>query len=230
MIGMLPGSASMRVLAIATSLAGLLAAPSAWGESPLGLYVGGGVGSASVAVESKSDNLFPSYVEGEGDTLPELHVGYRFLRHVGAELTYFDTQPSWDSLAFGPRQREVYRNTAALDFRTTQVSVIGVLPFGRIWEAYARGGIAFWQADANQTQIRFSDGAVAARSISSSGDGMVIGLGVGASPTPAWHIRVEMQSFEVNPNLVLATRTTTLDSWLLLFDYRFGSKRTRDGD
>ena len=212
--------------AIVTSFAALLAAPNAWAESPPGFYAGGGFGAAYVAVEANTDNVFAAADEGQDDAASELHVGYRLRRHLGVELTYFgDTQPAWDRLAYAPAQGEAYRNLVALDIRTAELSVVGILPFARMWEAYVRGGVAFWESDADQTLIRLRDGAASAGSVSSSGEDFVFGLGIGASPTPAWHLRLEFQSFEVDPRLVLATSITTLDTFLFAFDFHTGARR-----
>lgn len=205
-------------------MAAVLGAQRAWAESPLGFYAGGSIGGSDVSVAS-DDGFFPSYLTGEEDSASELHFGYRVRRHLGAEFGYFEAGPAWERFVYPSQFNEVFRYAAELDVRVTQLSVVGILPFARLWEAYAKGGIAFSQADADQALTRMSDGAALATGrLDRSHTGPVIGFGVGASPTPAWHVRLEIQSFEVDGELLSVANPTSIDTWLLSFQYSFGAK------
>ena len=46
-----------------------------------------------------------------------------------------------------------------------------------------------------------------------------------ASPTPAWHLRLEFQSFPIEVQLLVASSETTVDTFLLEARYRFGRRR-----
>lgn len=209
---------------MAINLAVLLVVPSAWAESPPGFYAGGGVGSSNITVEGSSDNFLPAYIEGPDDTAYEVHAGYRVTRHFGAELGYFNAGPEWTSLLYVPQTDELYGNSAYLDLQAVQIGVVGILPFGRLWEAYVRGGAAYWQTDADQTLLRLSDGAVTTRSLDASGTNMLLALGVGASPSPALHLRVEFQSFEIDRDLVSVDDPTTIDTMLFQVEFHFGAR------
>jgi hypothetical protein len=209
---------------VAIGIAAMLGAQRAWAESPLGFYAGGSIGGSDVSVAS-DDGFFQSSLTGEEDSVSELHFGYRVRRHLGAEFGYFEAGPAWERFVYPPQFNEVYRYAAQLDVGVTQLTVVGVLPFARLWEAFAKGGVAFSQADADQTLTRMSDGATLATGrVDRSHAGPIVGLGVGASPTPAWHVRLEMQSFEVEGELLSVASPTSIDTWLLSFQYSFGAK------
>jgi opacity protein-like surface antigen len=211
-------------LLIPMSMAAMLGVQRAWAESPLGFYAGGSIGASDVSVAS-DDGFFASHLTGEEDSLSALHFGYRVRRHLGAEFGYFETGPAWERFAYPPQFNEVYRYAAELDVQVAQITVVGILPFARLWEAYAKGGVALSQADADQTLTRMSDGAaLATGQVDSSHTGPVVGLGVGVSPTPAWHVRLEIQSFEVEGELLSVATPTSVDTWLFSFQYAFGAK------
>ena len=215
---------------VAILMAAMFGAQRARAESPLGFYAGGSIGASDVSVAS-DEGLFPSYLTGEEDSVSELHFGYRVRRHLGTELGYFGAEPAWERFVYPPQFNEVYRYAAKLDVRVTQLTVVGILPFARLWEAYAKGGVAFSQADADQALTRMSDGTLLGTGrIDSSHTGPVIGVGVGASPVPAWHVRLELQSFEVEGELVSVASPTSIDTWLLSFQYSFGANATSSGD
>jgi hypothetical protein len=206
--------------------AGLIAAPSTQAESPRGLYGGGGLGWAYITVEGDDDYYYvPTYDEGEEGTAVALHFGYRLGKHLATEFGYIDTGPQWEeTFVYLPEFNDVYNNFVDLDLQTAQLSVIGVLPFARVWEAYIKGGIAFWQGDADQLLIRTSDSATTRRTVSDSSTDFLFGFGIGASPKPSWHLRFEFQSFGIDRDLVNAQGSTTIDSMLFTVQFHPGAK------
>jgi hypothetical protein len=211
-----------RILAMMLGGATFLAAPSTWAESQRGFYVGGGLGWASITVEQSSDYYyyFPGYDSGEDDTALAFHFGHRLGRHLATEFGYLDTGPEWEeNFVYLPEFNDVYNNFVDLDLQTAQLGVIGILPFARVWEAYIKGGIAYWQGTADQRLIRTSDGAVLRRSVDDSSTDFLFGLGIGASPGPAWHLRFEIQSFGIDRDLVNAQGSTSIDT--MLFEVQF---------
>jgi Outer membrane protein beta-barrel domain len=218
--------AGLKVLGAGLSCLSLFVSTDAAAESPKGLYLGAGIGLASFAVEDDSaaccvgSFYVPGYIEGDNATALELNVGYRVSRHLAAELAVFDTSPEWrQGLVYFPELNDVYNNFAETDLQAVELSAVGVLPFGRVWEAYIRGGIAFWRGDSAQTLVRVSDSAIVRRSIDESGADFVVAAGIGVSPRPAWHLRFEWQTFDVDRDLIGAQGTTTLD--VMQFGFRF---------
>jgi len=50
----------------------------------------------------------------------------------------------------------------------------------------------------------------------------LFGIGIGASPAPAWHLRLEFQSFPIEEELLVSNGDTTVDTVLLEVQYRTG--------
>jgi opacity protein-like surface antigen len=190
--------AGLGVLGAGLFSVSLLASTHAAAESPTGLYFGAGIGLASLSVEDESAGCcagnfyFPGYIDGDNATAFELNVGYRVNRHLAAELEYFDSSPEWrQNLVYFPVLNDQYNNFVDTDLQAVELSAIGVLPFGRAWEAYVRGGIAFWQGDGAQRLVRVSDGAILRRSIDESSADFVLAAGIGVTLKPGWHLRFE---------------------------------------
>jgi hypothetical protein len=200
-------------------------AAGAWAaEPPSGFYAGGGVGWSNVSIETNRDAFFPTYLTGEEDTALELHFGYRVGPHLATEFTYIETAPDWDETFYVPALNAAYKDLVDLDVSAAELTIVGVLPFARVWEAYIKGGVAFWEGDADQIEVRLPDGAVVTRTMEESSADLVIGLGVGANLTPAWHLRFEFQNFGIDRDLVLARNSTTIETMFFAAQYMLGAK------
>lgn len=202
---------------------GPLAAASAWADVPAELYGGGGLGFSNVTVMSDSNDVccyFSGYDEGDDDTALALHLGYRVGKHLAAEVGYVAGAPHWEeAFVYLPERNDVYNNFVDLDLQSLQFSALGILTIGDKWELYLKGGLAYWDADADQVLLRTSDGVVQRLSVSDSGTDLLFGAGVGLNPSPRWGLRLEFQSFGIDRHIINATGTTTFDS--ILFEVQF---------
>jgi hypothetical protein len=218
-------AAAFVLFRIVSALVAPFVTTGAWAaEATPGFYAGGGVGWSNVSVETSDDAFFPDYLTGEDDTAFELHFGYRIGRYMAAEFAYLETGPDWDETFYVPELEAVYRDVVDLDVRAAELGIVGVLPFARVWEAYLKGGIAFWEADADQTETRLPAGATTTRSMHDSGTQLLIALGVGANLSPAWHLRFEAQSFGIDRDLVLARGRTSIETMLFAAQFKLGAK------
>jgi len=216
-------------LALVAILSILLAGSRAAAETPLGFYLGGGVISANVSVEDNDDYYDCCYYygpyefdEGEEDSGFSVHLGYRFLPFFGAEIAYLDAgQPQWDErYVYVPDLDDVFDTLVELDIQSTQLSALGILPFARIWEVYARGGIAYWTADAEQWLIGGAQGDEYTRTVDDEGTAFLFGIGLGVSPRSDWHLRLEYQSYSLEEDLLIVDDDATLDTLMLEIQYR----------
>ena len=219
----------LAAAAVIATLLGVVQPASA--QPPLGFYVGGGVGWGNVSVED--DDYYyddccyyygADWDDGEEDVGFGLHMGYRFQPYFAAELAYLDAgKPEWDHRdVYVPELGDYADTEVALDVQAAQLSGLAILPFAGIWEAYARLGVAYWWADADQAVYPLFEDAYYTRSIDDEGTSFLFGIGVGASPTPMWHIRLEFQSFPIDEELLVENGDTTIDTFLLEAQYRFG--------
>jgi opacity protein-like surface antigen len=221
-----------------SALIGLLATAYAAGAAAqagdvTGFYFGAGVGASNVSVEDDHNNhnndccyydYGYDYNTGEEATAFSLHTGYRFGPYLAVEIGYLDAgKPEWDDHnVFIPELNGFYSNHVKLDLQAAELSVLGILPFGGIWEAYVKAGGAYWWADADQRVVSNFDGSVLGRKIDDDNLDFLFALGFGVSFSPQWHVRLEYQTFNIQDQLLNTNNNSTLDSVLLELQFRPG--------
>jgi hypothetical protein len=199
-------------------------AQSAYPESVRGFYAGAGVGDAE-PTSWESDYWYSDVESGNSDTSLSLFAGYRFNRFLAAEAGWFDGGTmGWDQkLVYVPEFMDVYNTDVDLDVTAVNVSVLGILPFARIWEVYVRGGLAFYDANAAQHLSPSFGGATVERSVDDSGTDLLFGFGIGVTLFKRTHLRLEFQSFFIDEDLLAVEEdTASVDTLLLDLQYRFG--------
>lgn len=187
----------------------------------------GGVGFGDAEPTSWDNDYWYSDVDsGDGDTSLSVFAGYRFNRYLAAEVGWFDAGTmGWDqSLVYVPDLLDVYNTDVDLEVTAVNATVLGILPFARVWEAYIRGGAAFYDADADQRLTPSFGGATVERSIDDSGADLLFGIGIGVTLFQRAHVRLEFQSFFIDEDLIaVEDDTASVDTLLLDVQYRFGS-------
>lgn len=214
---------------IALALLVMGAAP-AGAQVPLGLYVGGGIGWGNVSVED-DDYYYGDYYwygndwdDGDEDVGFNIHVGYRFQPYFAAELAYLDAgKPEWEhSSVYIPDLDDFADTEVTLDAHAAQLSGLAILPFAGAWEVYARLGVSYWWADAEQAVYPYTGDFYYTRSQDDEGASLLFGIGIGASPAPLWNFRFEYQSFPIEEELLVENGDTTVDTFLLQVQYNLG--------
>ena len=111
------------------------------------------------------------------------------------------------------------------DASALQVSAMGILPWGEIFDAYLKVGIAAYRASGHLTLVSWN-GSSLSRSVHDSGTGHLLGLGLGATVTEKWHVSVEYQYYGIDGDFlgVPASDDPTIDSFSIGVDYRFGPR------
>ncbi len=190
-----------------------------------GFYFGAGGGASNVSVEDDNDSCCNDccydygndYESGDAAASLAVYTGYRFTRYVAAEVGYLNAgQPTWnDQFAYVSDLNDFFNNDVDLDLQAAQLSVVGILPFARIWNAYLKAGATYWWADADQHLVRSFDGAIADRSVDDNDVALHIGIGMGVNITPSWQLRLELQSFEIADDILNSSNNSTLNSVLL---------------
>jgi opacity protein-like surface antigen len=216
----------MRRLAVFLMLVIATCAARAHPHTPAdsrGFYVGAGVGYADPS--SYEDDYWYSDTEsGDGDDATVVFAGYRFHRHVAVEAAWLDTGDlGWsESLVYVPDLLDVYNTDIALDATASQLSVLGILPFAGIWEVFLRGGVAWWDADAQQRFTPSFGGATVERSVYDDGAGLLFGIGGSVTFLSHLHARLEYQVFDVDEDLyAFEDDSASIDTVLLDLQYRF---------
>jgi opacity protein-like surface antigen len=143
--------------------------------------------------------------------------------YFAVEVGYVDSgNPQWDqNFVYIGELADVFN--VAVDFTkltATEVSAIGILPFATIWEAYLRAGVAYWSAEADQTAINSFNRALFFRSVDENDTGFLFGIGIGATPLPHWHLRLELQTYSVSEDLFGGNGDANVESILFEAQYR----------
>lgn len=170
-----------------------------------GWYAGGGVGISNVY--SYTDTCYGCWADsehGENDFAYTFTGGYRFTRYFAVEASYLDSgTPEWDEdVVYIGDLNDTYNVDAKIDLTSYQLSVLGILPFAKIWEVYIRGGVAFWDGDSNQVLRRLSDNEVTLRNVDESGADFLLGVGGGVTVKERWQLRLEYIYFGIDDELL----------------------------
>ena len=215
---------AVLVLSLAPFGAGAQWAPAQATRPVQGFYAGAGAGAAE-PTSWDNDYWYSDVESGDSDTSFSVFAGYRFNRYLAAEVGWFDAGTmGWNqSLVYVPDLLDVYNTDVDLEVTAVNATVIGILPFARIWEAYIRGGAAFYDASADQRLTPSFGGATVERSVDDSGADLLFGIGIGLTLFDRAHVRLEFQSFFIDEDLIAAEAdTASVDTFLLDVQYRFG--------
>jgi opacity protein-like surface antigen len=220
-------------------LAAALPPATAAAQDSSGWYAGVGAGTSHVEVyrgtlfglETGTWLGVGMWEEGPGDSATLIYGGYRLSDHLALDLTYLaESDLGWrEQGALIDGLPGYYDSRTTLSTSALQLSAVGILPFLNIWDAYLKGGVSWYRADARQTVADYYSGEELVRSIDLNDIGLLLGLGIGASFTDNWRVHLEYQFFWIDNALVNveAEGDPTVDTWFFGVDYRFGSGRQR---
>jgi Outer membrane protein beta-barrel domain len=188
-----------------------------------GFYLGAGGAYSNVSVLVGEGDCYDGD-EGDGDFGYTLHAGWRFHRYGALEVSYLDAGPiGWDqNLVYMPEFNDYYNNRIEYSAKVTEVTVLGVLPFGEIFEVYAKLGAAFSEGESAQRLDQSFGDQVVTRSVSDNGTDVAWGLGVGVTFAKVFHVRLGFESVGIDEDVLNTRSDTTLDSFYLEGQFRFG--------
>ena len=155
-----------------------------------------------------------------------LRGGVRLAKHLALELGVLRAGDlDWhEYYALIPGLPHNYDTAATFNATSQQLSAVGMLPFGKIWEGFLGVGIVRYHASGRQTLTdAWTNASLAPRPIDRHGSDMSVRLGVGARVRQNWQIRVEFQTFGLATDfLAVPDRDgATLDALAVGVDYRF---------
>lgn len=195
---------------------------------PRGFYLGGGVTDATPSVVG--EDCWGYYYgcwsrDGESDTGWAVTAGWRFGRFVAVEAGYTDAgTPTWDDyLVYVPDLNGTYNVYADVDFRAADLTVVGILPFLRIWDVYLRGGLAYTEAESRQQLVDVATGRTVRRTVDDDGIDLVLGFGGGVTFAERVRVRLEYRLYTLDRDLLAEPAgDATMDVFDLQVLYRFG--------
>ncbi|MDP7041406.1 MAG: porin family protein, partial [Gammaproteobacteria bacterium] len=170
---------------------------------------------------------------GDGDSGFTVTTGYRFSPGFAIEASYTDSgTPQWDEGAvFITSLGDTFDVSADIDMTSTQVSLVGLVPFGDNWDFYVRGGIVFWDAESKQRLRRVSDSELITRTIDEDGEEFVLGIGMGVTVRESWYLRADYAVFEIDDEVLALAFDEDANARILSFQliYRFGQRGPTSG-
>jgi hypothetical protein len=203
-------------------------APDGW----RGFYLGGGGAYSNVSVLVSQDNCYDgcywgdyyNYDAGDGDFGYTLQAGWRFHKYGALEVSYLDAGPiGWgQDLVYMPEFDDYYNNRIEYSAKVTEVTALGILPLGEMFEVYAKLGAAFSEGESVQRLDQSFGDQVVTRSVSDNGTDVVWGLGVVVTFAQVFHVRLGFESIGIDEDVLNTRNDTTLDSFVLEGQFRFG--------
>jgi hypothetical protein len=197
-----------------------------------GLYVGGGGAYSTVSVEvyDCDDDCYwwgdySAYDQGDGDIGWSVHAGLRVHEFVALEVNYLETGSiRWEQdLVYMPEFNDYYNNRVDFSAQVTEVSALGILPLAEIVELYLRLGVGFWDGQSQQRLDQSFGDEVVTRSVDENGTGLLFGVGAGVTLAKAFHLRLELQSVNIDEDVLNARDDSSIESILFELQFRFGA-------
>jgi hypothetical protein len=224
-------SLTSRSLYNAVVAVGLVVIATAASAEEGAWYAGMMADSSSVSVLHGANLYVAPWESGPGSSGYTLRGGRRVNKHIAVELGFRQTANlEWtEPFATVSGLPGVYESEVSFDATVQQLSVLGVWPFARVWEAYVKGGFASYRFTGTQTLTDVLGGAAPlSRSVSTSSHNYGFGFGVGATFKQNWHASMEVSSFNIDESFVGATGAhAALDTWSVGLEYRFGRRSER---
>lgn len=206
--------------------------PASW----FGVYVGGGGSYSNVSVlvgndcdedcywwgNDPSDN---DYDGGDGAYGYSVYAGLRLNQYVALEVGYLDSGTiGWNkNLVYTPELNDFYNNRVDFQATVTEVSALGIFPFGEVFEVYVRLGAGFWDGQSTQRLDQSFGDDVVTRNLEDDGTSLLAGVGVGVTVVKGLQVRLDLQTVSIDRDMLNTQDSTSLDSFLLELQYRFGA-------
>jgi opacity protein-like surface antigen len=223
MTTIVPASVVRRALLTLTIAA---AANTSQGVEPQAWYAGLSSDSTHVEVWRGA-----AWEAGGDEAGLSLRGGRRISRHFAVELAALQVNDlAWQEYFTPiPGLAGFYNNEVQFDTTALQASAMGVVPFGRAWEALFKGGLAYYRLSGEQTLANSYSNERLSQAVRDDGVGYVLGLGLAVTAAPSWRVRFEYQFFSIDgDNLGIGNGDDpTIDTLAIGVDYRFGNKNQR---
>ena len=196
-----------------------------------GWYVGAGYALTNVFA-AEEGFMSGTSERGSSDSGFIINGGYRFNRYLAAELSYvYGGEPTFDStlLLDTDDSTELVDVSVSQKLGAFEASGLIIVPFWRYWEFYSKLGAAYWWAESKQL-IKAEGAEPVTRKVNDSDVDFMLAIGFGVTPWKNLHLRLEVQAFRTNDELLaldVDTRSdleARFDAFILEAQWRFGDQ------
>lgn len=151
--------------------------------------------------------------------------GWRFHRYMALEAGYvYGDEPGYsDYLVYVPELAGTYDVQAVMDYQSIDLGLVGILE-GKVWDVYAKGGVAYYDAQSRQDLIEYSTGATVQRTIDRQNWSWAFAIGGGVRfGDGRYRVRLEYRIVQISPELLAApSGDASMGTADLQFQVRFG--------
>jgi len=192
-----------------------------------GWYFGGGVAATNVFA-NQDYGLSASSERGSSDSGFVINGGYRFNRFLAAEIGYLDGgEPTFQTVIVDSSVPSLITSVDLMQKTDAfEATLVGILPFFKIWEIYIKGGAAFWDASSQQVFTPITGGSTTTRQVDKDGVDFLLGVGFGVTVWKKLHLRFEYQAFRTDDELLALNdeREARFDAFSAEVHWRFGKE------
>jgi hypothetical protein len=132
--------------------------------------------------------------------------GWRFHRFMALEASYvYGDEPGYKGfLMYVPELSGFYDVNARMDYQSIDLGLLGIFE-GKVWDIYAKGGVAYYDAQSRQDLVEYPTGAMGQRTVDRQDWSWVFALGGGFRfADDRYRVRLEYRIIQISPKLLAA--------------------------
>jgi opacity protein-like surface antigen len=198
--------------------AGLAAMPAEAAE-PKSWYVGASTDSTHVEVYRGF-----GWEVGREERGLSVRGGWQFSEHFALEFAALRAGDLFWTEYFIDYPGGITAHTT-FDATALQVSAVGSMHWGQLFEGYVKAGLAQYSLDGRQVLDDLFTDAVQTRAVSASGSDYLLGAGLAIKPSEKWRVRIEYQWFVVDRDFLHARGDPSIDTFSIGLDYRLPRRK-----
>ena len=150
--------------------------------------------------------------------------GWQFSEHFALEFTGLRAGDLFWSEYFIDYPLGINAHTT-FDATALQVSAVGSVHWGQLFEGYVKAGLAQYSLDGRQVFDDLRTDAVRTRDVSASGSDYLLGAGLAIKASPQWRVRIEYQYFGIDRDFLHARGDPSIDTFAIGLDYQLPRRK-----
>jgi opacity protein-like surface antigen len=202
-------------------LTAALGTPAADAAEPGSWYIGGSTDNTHVEVYRGL-----GWEPGGEERGVSIRGGWQFSPHFALEIGALRASDLRWTEYFSSIDGYLTSHTT-FDTTALQVSAIGSMHWGSIFEGYVKAGLAQYRVDGRQVLDTLLTDAALTRDVSASGIDYLLGAGLAMKASPRWRVRIEYQYFGLDRDFlgVRGGDDPSIDTFAIGIDYQLPRRK-----